>query len=67
MADLEMIVKPHNTGALYALMAIIGGSSITMLPVGLELACELTRNADGSSAVVWFTCVAFTLAYAYAS
>jgi MFS transporter, FLVCR family, MFS-domain-containing protein 7 len=50
-------VRPHNTGALFALMAINGGSSITMLPVGLELACELTRNPGGSSAIAWFSCV----------
>jgi len=25
-----------------------------MLPVSLELACELTRNAGGSSALLWF-------------
>lgn len=61
MADSDTIVKPNNTGALYALMAIIGSCSITMLPVGLELACELTRNADGSSAIIWFTWVALVL------
>lgn len=47
-------VRPHNTGALFAVYAIIGISSVSLLPVGLELGCELTRNADGSSAVLWF-------------
>ena len=47
-------VKPHNIGGLFAIMTLIGVSSITMLPVSLELACELTRNADGSSAILWF-------------
>ena len=28
-----------------------------MLPVGLELGCELTRNANASSAVLWFAYV----------
>lgn len=28
-----------------------------MLAVGMELCCEITRNADGSSAIVWFACV----------
>lgn len=46
--------KPNNTAGLFALLAIIGVCSITMLPVGLELGCELTRNADGSSALLWF-------------
>ena len=35
-------------------MAIIGIGSITLLPVGLELGCELTRNAEGSSAILLF-------------
>lgn len=48
-------MKPHNIGGLFAIMTLIGVSSVTMLPVSLELACELTRNADGSSAILWFT------------
>ncbi|KAF9010646.1 major facilitator superfamily domain-containing protein [Cyathus striatus] len=52
--SLIWIVKPHNTAVLFVVMTIIGVGSITMLPVGLELACELTRNADGSSAILWF-------------
>jgi hypothetical protein len=54
-------VKPNNTAALFAIMAINGASSIAMLPVGLELACELTRNSDGSSAIAWFSCVGLQL------
>lgn len=34
-------------------MAIIGAASLTMLPVALELAVELTRNANASSAMLW--------------
>jgi MFS transporter, FLVCR family, MFS-domain-containing protein 7 len=67
MTDLETIVKPHNTAALYVLMVIIGGCSVTMLPVGLELACELTRNADGSSAIIWFMCVSLDVTYPFAA
>lgn len=47
-------VKPHNTGGLFAIMTLLGVTSITMLPVGLELGCDLTRNAEGSSALLWF-------------
>jgi MFS transporter, FLVCR family, MFS-domain-containing protein 7 len=47
-------VKPDNTGGIYAIMAILGVCSLTMLPVGLELGCELTRNADGSASILWF-------------
>lgn len=35
-------------------MALIGACSLPMLPVALELAVEVTRNADASSAVLWF-------------
>ncbi|KAJ7072374.1 major facilitator superfamily domain-containing protein [Mycena amicta] len=58
VAWLSMVwaVRPHNTAALYALCAIIGITSVTMLPVSLELAVEITRNADGSSALLWFAC-----------
>jgi hypothetical protein len=57
ITTLELIspfsVKPNNTGGLFAIMIIIGTCSVTMLPVGLELGVELTRNADGSSAIMW--------------
>ncbi|KAJ4468140.1 major facilitator superfamily domain-containing protein [Lentinula aciculospora] len=52
--SLIWAVKPHNTGGLFAIMTILGVTSVTMLPVGLELASDLTRNAEGSSAILWF-------------
>ncbi|RDB25138.1 Major facilitator superfamily domain-containing protein 7 [Hypsizygus marmoreus] len=52
--SLIWAVTPHNIGGLFAIMTIIGVGSVTMLPVGLELGCELTRNANASSAVLWF-------------
>ncbi|KAJ6553575.1 major facilitator superfamily domain-containing protein [Mycena vulgaris] len=52
--SLIWAVKPHNTAALFVIMAIIGASSLTLLPVALELGCEVTRNAQGSSALLWF-------------
>jgi MFS transporter, FLVCR family, MFS-domain-containing protein 7 len=51
------LVKSQNAGALFSIFVIIGVGSITLLPVGVELAVELTRNSDGSSAVLWFLCV----------
>ena len=50
-------VKPHDPGAIYALMAVIGACSLTLLPVALELAVEVTRNADVSAALLWFAYV----------
>jgi len=51
--SLIWAVRRDNTAALFAIMAIIGGSSLTLLPVAIELACELTRNAMASSAILW--------------
>jgi FLVCR family MFS transporter 7 len=56
-ADSNRIVRPNNAVALYVLLALIGACSVSLLPIALELACELTRNADGSSAALWFLCV----------
>jgi len=52
--SLIWAVKPHNTAGLFAVMVIIGACSLSMLPITLELGCELTRNSDGSSAILWF-------------
>ncbi|KAF7978235.1 hypothetical protein HWV62_1244 [Athelia sp. TMB] len=46
-------VKANNTGGLFALMALIGAISVPTLPIALELSCELTRNPDGASALLW--------------
>ncbi|KZV63363.1 MFS general substrate transporter [Peniophora sp. CONT] len=63
-------VKKNDDGALYALFAIIGACSVALLPIGtffsFLLGAELTRNADGSSATLWFfgnlMCIIFILA-----
>ncbi|KAF8629891.1 hypothetical protein AX15_003247 [Amanita polypyramis BW_CC] len=52
--SLIWAVKPNDTGGLFAIMTTLGVTSITLLPVGLELGVELTKNADGSSAILWF-------------
>lgn len=44
---------------LFVIFGIIGMCSVPMLPVGMELACELTRNTDGSAAIVWIAYVIF--------
>lgn len=56
LAPPAFIVKPHNTGVLFTLFGIIGVGSITLLPVAVELGVELTRNPDGSSAILWLLC-----------
>jgi len=63
--SLIWAVRPNNAAALYAIFVVIGICSITLLPVAVELAVELTRNPDGSSAVLWFFgnlfCIIFIL------
>ncbi|GBE87090.1 predicted protein [Sparassis crispa] len=51
--SLIWAVRSNDMGGLFAIMAIIGAASLTLLPVTIELAVELTRNADASSAVLW--------------
>jgi len=58
--SLIWAIKPNNTAGLFTAVAIIGACSLPMLPVGLELGCELTRNSGGSSALLWFSCVLYS-------
>lgn len=59
--SLVWAVRPTNTAALFALCAFIGICGITLLPVSLELAAELTRAPDASSALLWAACNIFTI------
>jgi len=61
--SLIWAVKPHNIAGLFVIMTLIGVCSVTMLPVGLELACELTRNANASSALLWFAGNVFAIIF----
>ncbi|KAK2467890.1 hypothetical protein APHAL10511_000185 [Amanita phalloides] len=47
-------VKPENTGGLFAIMTVLGTTSLTLLPVALELCADLTNNVEASSAILWF-------------
>ena len=55
--SLIWAVRPNNTGALYAIFVVIGMCSVSILPVSLELGCEVTRNSEASSAILWWRCV----------
>ena len=59
--QLSCTVNRHNTGALFAIMAVIGACSLTLLPVALELAVELTRNANASTAMLWASSNLFSI------
>ncbi|KAJ8472940.1 hypothetical protein ONZ51_g8182 [Trametes cubensis] len=56
-------IKPHNTAVCFVLMGLIGGTGLTLLPAVIELAVELTRNADGSSAMLWSSTNLFGLVF----
>ncbi|KZS98469.1 MFS general substrate transporter [Sistotremastrum niveocremeum HHB9708] len=56
-------VRPHNAAPLYILFALIGAISITLLPVALELGCEITRNADAAAAILWFSGNLFSVVF----
>jgi hypothetical protein len=53
--SLIWAVRANNAPALYAICVLIGIGSLVMLPVGLELAVEVSRNAEGSAAAMWFS------------
>jgi hypothetical protein len=53
VAYLIFPVRENNTGALFAVFVIIGVFSVSILPVTLELASEITRNSETSSAALW--------------
>ncbi|KAI0334148.1 MFS general substrate transporter [Cubamyces sp. BRFM 1775] len=59
-------IKPHNTAVCFVLMGLIGGTGLTLLPAVIELAVELTRNADGSSAMLWSSTNLFGLVFVLA-
>ena len=61
--DTQHIVKPDNIGVLFALCALVGILSFILLPVALEMGCELTRNAETSSAILWFSANLFTIVF----
>ncbi|KAK7053012.1 hypothetical protein VNI00_004333 [Paramarasmius palmivorus] len=52
--SLIWAVNPDNDGLLYVIMVIIGVSSLTLMPIALELGSDLTRNAEASSSLLWF-------------
>jgi len=46
-------IKPNALGGIYAQFVLIGICSFILLPVALELGCEVSRNAETSSAIFW--------------
>ncbi|KAF9784690.1 major facilitator superfamily domain-containing protein [Thelephora terrestris] len=57
--SLIWAIRPDNATALFVLSGLIGICGITLLPVALEIAAELTRAPDASSAFLWAACSIF--------
>jgi FLVCR family MFS transporter 7 len=47
-------VKSHSTAVLFVLFILVGVCSITVIPVGIRVGAQITRNPDGSSLIIWF-------------
>jgi FLVCR family MFS transporter 7 len=60
---LIFAVRPHNEIPIYVLAGLIGMLGFLLLPVGLELGCEVTRNAEVSSAILWMSGNLWTLIF----
>ncbi|KAG9045522.1 hypothetical protein FS837_006155 [Tulasnella sp. UAMH 9824] len=56
-------VQSHGLAASYAVLVIVGFCSFTLLPVALELGCEVTRNAEFSGAILWLSANAIALLF----
>ncbi|KIM22324.1 hypothetical protein M408DRAFT_291135 [Serendipita vermifera MAFF 305830] len=56
-------VRPNNDAGIYVVACLIGIFGFLLLPVGLELGCEITRNADGSAACLWMAGNLWTLIF----
>ncbi|KAG8990590.1 hypothetical protein FRB90_001697 [Tulasnella sp. 427] len=57
------VSNEHSLAASYAVLVIVGFASFTLLPVALELGCEVTRNAELSGAVLWLSANFFGLLF----
>ena len=52
--SLIWTIKPHNSPALFPTFAVIGLCSFILLPLGLEVGAEVTRNSESSCTLLWF-------------
>ncbi|EUC64168.1 MFS general substrate transporter [Rhizoctonia solani AG-3 Rhs1AP] len=57
------VVRENNTAGLYAVLVVMGVGSFTLLPIALEMGCEITRSPEVSSAALWSVENLFTLVF----
>ncbi|KAG8988542.1 hypothetical protein FRB94_001911 [Tulasnella sp. JGI-2019a] len=56
-------ISSHGLGPSYGVLCVAGFSSFMLLPVTLELACEVTGSAETSAASLWFSANVFTVLF----
>ncbi|KZO95536.1 MFS general substrate transporter [Calocera viscosa TUFC12733] len=56
-------IRGDGLGGIYAQFVLIGICSFILLPVALELGCEVSRNAETSSAIFWCSANLFSVIY----
>ncbi|KAF9519223.1 hypothetical protein BS47DRAFT_1375143 [Hydnum rufescens UP504] len=56
-------VRPNNYGGLYPVFVVLGVGSFVLLPVALEIGCEVTSSPETSSAVFWCAANALTVVF----
>jgi hypothetical protein len=60
---LIFAVRPNDDAGIYIVACSIGILGFLLLPVGLELGCEITRHAEGSAACLWMAGNLWTLIF----
>ena len=60
---LIFAVRPNDDAGIYIVVCSIGILGFLLLPVGLELGCEITRHAEGSAACLWMAGNLWTLIF----
>ncbi|GJJ10790.1 hypothetical protein Clacol_005018 [Clathrus columnatus] len=61
--SLIWAVKPHDRAGIFVTVTAIGSTSLTLLPLALELGCDLLQDAETSSAILWCLGNLFTIIF----
>ncbi|CAE6494813.1 unnamed protein product [Rhizoctonia solani] len=56
-------VRENNAAGPYVVLVVMGIGSFTLLPIALEMGCEITRSPEVSSAALWSVGNLFTLVF----
>lgn len=51
--SLIWAIRPHDRAGIFVTVTAIGSTSLTLLPLALELGCDLLEDPETSSAILW--------------